>query len=180
MEARVSIIFRCTLVHRGRLGVGGILGNLQRCSLTLSSLWAGADVLPRAATACFDHRAEGPPKVHSGTRQHRFLMHISAPRPFGSWRDPRESPAMQFGLKFTVGGRRRAPTCSHGPVLTIRLKGPSCAFRYASDIGSRCTLLHRGRLGVGGIPGNPQRCSLTLSSLWAGTGVRLRATKAPF
>ena len=122
IQARVSIGSRCTLVHHGRLGVGGMPGNPQRCSLTLSSLWAGAEVRLRAAS---------------------WRADAVLPQPHKAQRPPRSIQARV-------------------------------------SIGSRCTLVHHGRLGVGGMPGNPQRCSLTLSSLWAGAEVRLRAATAPF
>ena len=135
IQARVSIGSRCTLVHHGRLGVGGMPGNPQRCSLTLSSLWAGADVRLRAATAPFS------PQLEAGQLRCAYVQ-----------------PQPRFDHK------------AHRPH----------SIQARVSIGSRCTLVHHGRLGVGGMPGNPQRCSLTLSSLWAGADVRLRAATAPF
>ena len=117
------------------------------------------------------------PYVHSGTRQHRFPMHISAPQSF--WRDSRESPDVQFVLMSAVGGTdliKRAPQVRFDHKAQMH---PRCIQGRVS-LGSRCTLAHHEVLGVGGISGNPRQCSLTLSQLWAGGDASKRAPTGPY
>ena len=110
-------------------------------------------------------------------------MHISAPQSFGSWRDSRESPDVQFVLKSAVGGggggadlSKRAPQARFDHKAQIPLR----CIQGRVSLGSRCTLAHHEVLGVGGISGNPRQCSLTLSQLWAGGDASKRAPTGPY
>ena len=143
-------------------------------------MWTRADAGIPATTGSSLPKGSRAPWVHSDPRQHRFPMSVSALRPGGSRRDARESPAMQFDLKSHVDASCRRHTCTHRPVLTISLLRPPGSIRGCVSIGSRCQLVHHGLVRVGGMPGNPPRCSLTLSHMWTRADAGIRAPTGPF
>ena len=61
-----------------------------------------------------------------------------------------------------------------------KAQGPPGSIQTRVSIGSRCQLVYRGLVGVGGMPGNPPRCSLTLSHMWTRADAGISAPTGSF